>query len=231
MFTKYKKSESDIKILLMYLILNNYDLSKIVTVEEVVQEQMFGLQFKKIYGITSEYIDVQKIDEEITNIRIPVVCSLQSYEMYSNEEVIYIYRPKEKEKPIYINDMNIISPLMVITENCIVSSGTAKPIEEADNKGFMYFVDYVLKNECNIGNWQITYTTNENHKGNEFCVYYSSKKDGKLIKQKLYYALELDKTSTYQIVLYIIGKVAQHMEEFLPDNYEKETWERRKIEA
>ena len=41
--------------------------------------------------------------------------------------------------------MGVISPLMVITPDCIVSSSLAKSVEEAKDKGFMFFVDYVLK--------------------------------------------------------------------------------------
>lgn len=219
MFTKYKKMENETKVLLMYLILNNYDLSKIETVEETVQEQMFGLELRKIYGITSEYVDIQKIDTELANIHIPVVCSPQSYEMYSNEEVIHTYRAKEQEKPLYINDMGVISPLMVITKSCIVSSSLASPLESTDNKGFMYFADYVLYGECTIGAWNMTY------KDKEFCIYYSSKKEEEIRKERLYYAMELDQTSTFKLVLYIIGKVVRHMDEFLPDNFEEETWE------
>lgn len=225
MFTKYKKTENETKMLLMYLILNNYDLSKIQKIEEVVIEQMFGLELRKIYGVTSEYVDVQKIYKELANIRIPVVCSSQSFEMYSNEEVIYEYIPKEQEKSLYINDMGIISPLMIITENYIVSSNLAVPLEDADNKGFMYFVDYVLKGKCEIGAWEITYKSNKNNKCNEFCVYYSSEKNGEIIKERLYNALELDQTSTYKITLYIIGKAVRNIDEFLPDNFEKTPWE------
>lgn len=216
MFSRYRRIDDKYKILLLYLILNNYDLSKIEKVIEVVQKKMFGIEYKKIYGITSEFVDVPKIEEELAAIRVPVVCSPLSYEAYSTAENIYAHRAMEKEKPLYINDMGVISPLMVITENCIVSSNMANPVEDADKKGFMYFADYVRSGICNIGDWEISYADKE------FCIYYSSNNGAN--KELLYHAVELDQTATFKLVLYIIGKVADTIEEFPPDNFETETW-------
>ena len=108
LFTKYKKADGTTRVLLMYLILNNYDLDKIEAVEEITQEFMFGIKLKKIYGVTCELVDTAKIDKELASIQIPVVCSFQSFEMYTNEETIYLYTPKQKDKPLYINDMGVI---------------------------------------------------------------------------------------------------------------------------
>lgn len=45
----------------MYLLLNNYDISKIKQLEETEEDRLFGLKIKKIYGVTEEYVDVRKI--------------------------------------------------------------------------------------------------------------------------------------------------------------------------
>ena len=153
----------------------------------------------------------------------PVICSMQSYELYSNTEVIHTYMPKESNKPLYINDMGVISQLMVITEQCVVSSNLAEPVESAKDIGFMYFVDYVLHGECKIGAWEISY------KDKEFSVFYTSKgSDEQMHKELLYRALELDQTSTFKLVLYIIKKAAESIEEVLPDNFTEETWKLEK---
>lgn len=136
---------------------------------------------------------------------------------------IHTYMPKESNKPLYINDMGVISQLMVITEQCVVSSNLAEPVESAKDIGFMYFVDYVLHGECKIGAWEISY------KDKEFSVFYTSKgSDEQMHKELLYRALELDQISTFKLVLYIIKKAAESIEEVLPDNFTEETWKLEK---
>lgn len=223
MFNKYRRQDNKERILLLYLILNKYDLDKVECAVETVQNKMFGVELRKIYGVTSEFVDVQRIEAELAEIHTPVICSMQSYELYSNTEVIHTYMPKEFNKPLYINDMGVISQLMVITEQCVVSSNLAEPVESAKDIGFMYFVDYVLHGECKIGAWEISY------KDKEFSVFYTSKgSDEQMHKELLYRALELDQTSTFKLVLYIIKKAAESIEEVLPDNFTEETWKLEK---
>lgn len=218
LFSKYQKVDNKTRVLFLYLILNNYDLNRVEKAIEVVRAKNYGLEFTKIYGETTEFVDIQKIEAELAEIRIPVICSPQSYEIYSTVEYIHAYRSKIEDKPMYINDMGVISPLMIISEDCIVSSNLAEPVENSQKKGFMYFVDYVLKGKCSIGNWDITY------QNKEFAIYYTSEINGQKHKERLYHALELDQTSTFKLVLYIIGKVANEMDEFPPDNFVEETW-------
>lgn len=221
-FNKYKWQDGKERVLFLYLILNNYNLDKVEKVIEIVQSKTFGMEFKKIFGVTSEFVDVQRIEAELAEIKPPVVCSLQSYELYSTSETIYSYYSKEESKPLYINDMGVISPLMVISENCIVSSNLAKNVETTSEYGFMYFVDYVLKGYCRLKNWEITY------KDRRFDINYITviEENGKKREHKemLYQAQELDQTATFKLVLYIIKKVAGEIEELMPDNYKAETW-------
>lgn len=218
MFNKYRKADGRSRILLLYLILNNYDLDKVEKVVEVVQPENFGLEFHRIYGETTEYVDVKGIEEELDKIHAPIICSPQSYEINSTAEIIHTYRARVPEKPLYINDMGIISTLMIITEDCIVSSNIASPVENSQEKGFMYFVDYVLHGKCKVGDWVIEY------KDKELCIYYCTDKDGEMHKELLYQAIELDQTSSFKLVLYIIRKAAGSMDEFPPDNFTEETW-------
>lgn len=218
MFNKYKRADGKSRVLLLYLILNNYNLDKVEKVVEVVQPESFGLEFRRIYGETTEYVDIKGIEAELAQIHAPLICSPQSYEINSTAEIIHTYRARVPEKPLYINDMGIIAPLMIITEDCIVSSNMAASVENSKEKGFMYFADYVLRGECEVGDWLITY------KEKELCIYYCSVKDGEEYKELLYQAIELDQTSSFKLVLYIIAKAAGRMDEFPPDNFVEETW-------
>ena len=215
MFSKYKRSNDKKEVLLMYLILNNYDLSKVEEVTELSQSLMFGAECKKIFGITSEYVNIEQIEDELAAIKTPVICSPQSYEIYSTAKTIYLYKANNKERPLYINDMGVISPLMIITKDVIVSSNKASSIERASRKGFMFFVEYVLNGYCSIGAWEMQYLNKE------FNICYKNQNGS---KEVLYHAIELDQTSTYKLVLYVISKTVDIIEEFLPDNYEEEVW-------
>ena len=220
MFSRYKKSDDKLRVQLIYLILNGYDLSKVEVVTEKVEKKLFGTEYRKFYGVTNEFVDVQKIEEELARIQIPMVCSPQSFDIYSTSKAIHSYRAKEPSKPLYINDMGIISPLMIISEQCIVSSNLAETVENAEAKGFMHFVNYVLHGNCKVGNWEISY------KDKEFCIFYTSENEKKKNTELLYQAIELDQTATYRLVLYIIQKVMEMIDEFPPDNFAEETWER-----
>ena len=218
MFTKYIKSNSNTKVLLMYLLLNNYDISKIKQLEETEEDRLFGLKIKKIYGVTEEYVDVRKIGEEIEKIQNPIICSPLSYEYYSNSMVIHTYTSRDG-KPMVINDMDIISKIMVITDQCIVSSNIAKPLKDTENFGFMFFYDYVMRSEVRIGKWHLIY------ENKVFSIYYLSENDGDTDEELMYSAIEIDKTSTYKMVIYIIGKVSKFIDNWSADNFKKETYE------
>ena len=177
-----------------------------------------GAEFRKIFGVTNEFVDIKSIEDELSEIQVPMICSPQSFDIYSTTKTICTYRADIPVKPLYINDMGVISPLMVITPDCIVSSNLAKSVEEAKDKGFMFFVDYVLKGECKLGGWDISF------KNKEFKIYYTSKHEDIETTELLYQAFELDKTATYKLVLYIIKKVANTFEEYKSDNFVGEVW-------
>lgn len=218
-FTKYRKSDSDTKVLLLYLLLNGYDLNQIRQLEETEEERMFGLKIRKIYGVTKEYVDVRRIEAEIESIQNPIICSPQSYEYYTNNKTIYMYTPEENGK-LVINDMDVISKIMVITEQCIVSGNTAGKIGDIENYGFMFFYDYVIKSETRINKWRMVY------KDKVFSIFYSSEVGkGRISEELLYSAIEIDKTSTYKMVIYIIGKVAGKINGWTADNFVCETYE------
>ena len=219
-FSKYKKSDGKMRVLMIYLLLNDCDLAKVEKVVEIHQSEEFGRKFSKIYGETTEYIDIRRIEQELASIQTPVICSLQSYEIYSSSEMIYTYTPEFKDKPLYINDMGIISQLMVIDADYIVSSNMAAPLEDSEHQGFMFFVDYVRNGKCEVGDWTITYNSDR-----EYSVYYNSHdENGQAHQELLYHAVEIDLSSTFKLTLYIISKVMAKMDNFISDNFKVDTW-------
>lgn len=221
LFTKYVKSSGDTRILLIYLLLNNYDIRKIKYIEETEESRMFGLKIKKVYGITEEYVDVKKIDDEIESIQNPIICSPQSYEYYADSPVIYRYKAENGDTSPVINDMGVISKCMIITEKYIVSDNRAKPLRDAAICGFTFFRSYVLYSDVMIGKWHLTYNERT------FTISYNSDGgDGEAAEEEiLYSAIELDKTSTYKMVIYIIKKVAPSVEKWEADNFIEESYE------
>ena len=122
--------------------------------------------------------------------------------------------------PLVINDMGVISKIMVITETYVVSSNYAKSFTDSKNNGFMFFHNYVIHSEVRIDKWRLTY------KNKTFNVYYTSKNNnGVSTEELLYSAIEIDKTSTYKIVIYIIEKAAKLIDEWTADNFIVETYE------
>lgn len=218
MFTKYEKSSNDTKILLIYLLLNGLAVNQVKRLEEVEESRLFGLKVKKVYGITPEYIDCQRIEKEIEAIQSPIVCSRQTFEYYCDERVIYTYKARQEDSPLWINDMGVVSKVMVIEEDCVITSNKAKSMSDTTEFGFMYFYDYVLKEECEVGKWHITYSNKV------LSVYYKSDNDDTQSEELLFSAIEIDKTSTYKLVLYIIKKASLIIEEWLGDNYEEQEY-------
>lgn len=100
MFYKYRKSENTVRVLLIYLLLNNLNISEKMLVEEVEETRMFGLKIRKLYGVTDEVVDVRAIENEIESIQNPVICSPLSYEYYNDSPQIYVHTAHSKDSPL-----------------------------------------------------------------------------------------------------------------------------------
>lgn len=205
MFNKYQKKKDDSKVLLLYLLLNGNDTEKIKMIEEVEDARR-----KVIYGVTSEVVNGRQFEQEIERIPTLIICSPQSYELYSDSRLIHIYTPENKESPICINDMSVISKVMVIEENCIVSSNAVgkKSMDEIEQFGFMYFYRYVRTGSMIIGKWKVTY---DNETGLFQICYnldgYEKQAEKKGTELVLFSSVEIDRTATYKFVIYIITKL------------------------
>lgn len=221
MFTKYQKTTETTKVLLMYLLLNGYKLAHIDHLEESIESRNYGLSIKKLYGVTNDFVDIVRMEREIDEIQNPIICSPKSYEYYANAETIFSYTPSIESAPLCINDLNIISKVMMIAENKVVSSSYAYPIEDSRcrDKGFMYFYDYVTKSTCEVGKWHIIY------QNKELTISYKSHNEDKVEEIPMYSASGIDKTSTFKMIIYIIRKACLTVDEWLPDNFDIQSFE------
>ncbi len=217
-FKKYVEETGKQRIPLLFLLLNHYDIAKVTEVIGEEEERLFGTKIRKIYGLTDEYVDENAIETEVEMIQNPIICSPQSFEYYSNSPVIHLYEAQYPEKSLVINDMNVISKVMMISENYVVSSNHALPLSDTKEVGFTYFMEYVLKSKVQIGEkWYISY------QDKIFSIKYISK-DGDIVMPELvYFAEEIDKTSTYKMVIYVIRKAAQDLD-FEGDNFIQKTY-------
>ena len=111
---------------------------------------------------------------------------------------------------------------MVINKNYIVSSNRAKPVTESKNRGFMYFRDYVLYSDVVINKWHITFSDGDIK---IFSVYYINDTDNENDEEIIYQAMEIDKSYTYKMLIYIIRKCCDSFDENLADNFEEESYE------
>lgn len=223
MLHNYKKQDGSSRVLLLFLLLGGNDVSKIDHYEEETEERLFGLKIRKIYGVTSEYVDTAAMEREIEDVQCPVICSEQLFESYVQSETLYKYEAKIEDRPLYINDMGVLSKAMIITKDYVVSSNRALSETEADpdNLGFMFFAEYVTRNSVSIGSWKLSYDSDID--GGTFDIYYVSSDDNEMERRELIYSISsVDKPSTYKIVIYIIRKVAAQLEDIAADNF-KET--------
>lgn len=217
-FTKYQKRPENIKVLLMHLLLNGFDLNQIECVEEIEESDKFGVKVRKTIGYTREFVDVKKIEQEIEALLSPMVCSLQTYQYYCNDPLIYAYEAKIPEKTICINDLSIVSQYMIIAKDQVVSSNLAEPLGKCNKMGFMSFFQYVVDEKCDIDRWHIEYHNRE------FAIYYKSIEQGTSRNICLFSAVAIDKGSTYKLVLYIISKASLVVEKWSPDNFSITEW-------
>lgn len=221
MFSKYQKTTETTKVLLMYLLLNGYSLDHVDHLEESIENRNYGLSIKKIYGVTKDFVDIVRMEREIEDIQNPIICSEKSYEYYANAETIFAYTPNLTSAPLCINDLSVISKVMMIEDNKVISSNYAFPLEDSRcrDKGFMYFYDYVINSTCEVGKWRISY------KNKELTVSYKSQNQDRTEEIPLYFASGIDKTSTFKMIIYIIRKACLTVDEWLPDNFDIQSYE------
>lgn len=236
-FHKYVKKKDEVKTPLMYLLLNGYSINNVIRTELKTDKNNFGLEITRTYAVTKDYVEKAIIDAEINAIRLPIVCyDINSFEYNSDSPMVYVHLPSDEEQPLLINDIRIVGKVMAFMKNVVISTSPAEDLISSDtdaNNGFMFFYEYVMENTMQILNWKVEYEPIENKGVGTFKVHYISDEidDNNNILSNdeiLYSAINIDKTTTYKIVLYIIKKVAVNVKEWLPDNFIIEQYELRK---
>lgn len=219
-FTNYQEEREESEVLLIYLLLNGFDMSQVKTVKRVESHRMFGLKIFKICGMTSEYVDINKIETEVDNMPDVTICARDMYEFNSKSPVIYRHIPAVEGEKLVINDMGVLSKIMCISENEVISSIPAKPMAETDDYGFMTFMEYALKSEFTTGKWHVIY----DEENSTFKINYLSANGDAVTEETLFEITNIGKSSTYKLVIYLIKKVAKTIEEWQGDNFEVKSY-------
>lgn len=219
----YTEQKNEYEVMLLYLLLVGGNVKKIKDLQTVTDSRSFGTEITKIVALTSEYVNVPMIEQEISEIRNINICSLQTYEYFSKSDTVYAYTPAIADKPLLINDMDILSNVMVITDDVVISSNEANSIMDSDNLGFDFFKQYVVKSEVTVGQWHIKWD-NET-----FSVsYITEDKNKNLLEDVVYYAVNFSKAYSYRLVLFIISKAAQVIDEWDNDNFKATIYTKQK---
>lgn len=229
LLTGFKRADSEAsRVLLLDILLNGHSLDEIEMIEEVNEHTPFAgmdMQIRRVYGLTREAIDVRAIYQERSSIVIPVICSLQTFEMQTVSDVVYCHKPKGSENPLKIHDLGVISSHMVITSDTVISSKKARGLDECEY-GFASFMEYVLKGSFELENWRVEYDDEDK----TFEIYYRSTKGNN--STLVFQSVEYNKDATFSLVLYLIKKVYAEMVarnvEFTPDWFTVERWIREK---
>lgn len=204
----YERKATRTKVLLLFLLLEPGNLMETgnVACKEETSDLQYGRTITKQYAYTDEYVDTAKIARNLEALPTPVICSKDSFAHYAETQILYQYTAKEGSKPLCINDLSVVSNVMLIDNDLemILSSNMARPRSRLTPQeyGFPWFEQYVRTNHVKLIDdvWDISFETD----GNLFTI---THKDYGV----LYQAHEMDKTSTYRLVLYIIQKLAVHL--------------------
>lgn len=225
LFGNYQPVTAEHQVLLAWLLLNGFGIERVKRIVKKDDKNTFNQSFHKVYGIIEDFVDTAAIEKEIESIRVPTVCSPESFPVYCKERLIFAYTPRIENQPLYINDMGVLSDVMIITEDCVISSNRAKPLADAEQCGFMYFSKYVLESKFTIGRWSVSYIDRI------FSVTYTSRNGDVENEIKLMEYKEIEMAATYKFVLYIIRKtiesekysadVKMPEDNFRMDGYEK----------
>jgi len=126
---------------------------------------------------------------------------------------------------LLINDMNVLSKQIVISEDMVVSPRYAQPFGECDNYGFRFFCDYVLDDTCEVGKWTFNYKKDSK----TFTISYAFDNDSASKKNVLeIYRKKTDKSDSYKMLIYLIKKLCRNPKQtgltFYEDNYDEKTF-------
>ena len=220
----YEVKSDQTKVLLFFLLLepNYIDADDKIEIDRETENETndFGIRYTKQYAFTNDNIDIERILREIAAFPIPVICSRDSFAHYAESQTLYLYHKYRKDQPLIVNDLSIVSNVMLLEEDMIISSRNARPLGDLTTRelGFPYFQQYAMTGDLRIGKWHVTYDADKLI----FCIHHDT-------YGVVYQSVELDKTATHRMVLYLIKKLS-HTLPVLEDNYRVTTMIRKSPE-
>ena len=193
-FKKYIKDDGKSKISVFSALLNGVTINNTF---KHTDERKFGLKVVKEMCFIDENAEIGK-----SEIKVPHILELKDFENVFTMYNLYVYTPADNK--FIINDLSIISPVMCIDKDFICSAVDINKRSKI-KYGFNYFYQYVINNLIEVDKWKISYNLSTSY----FEISYDS--------NIIYYIENIDKKTTYSIVLYFCEKYRS--EEELIDKY------------
>ena len=218
----YKEQTELFRIPLYLIMINGEGFNNIERVIDALDEKGCLL------AETRAAFDVEREYDEIEHTLQPII--YPSFDVYNGKtEVVYVYT-KQKDVPdgdrLLINDMNVLSKHIVISEDTIVSPQYAQPFGECDNYGFRFFCDYYLDDICEVGKWTFEYKKADSLFTISFA-FDSDNNDGEKNLVEIY-RKKTDKSDSYKMLIYAIKKLCKNPKEtgltFYEDNFDVKTY-------
>ena len=207
------------KYMALFLILKKASLNKVINERYISKEHNGSVKTKALYYETYDEFDITAVEDGIRKTIPPRVYSdVSSYEnamksAYINKRdiPIYIHVPEIPDKPLFINDMDVLSNIMLITNNAVLSDKKAALIADTDDIGFEKFHEFVTTNKTIIGS--LCFSQN----GNVFTVSLINEDTGK--SKMLFESYGADISESYRLVLFVIQHCYMDRDTYNADNF------------
>ena len=165
----------------LLLILKKASLNKVINERYITKEHNGSVKTKALYYETYDEFDISDIEGGIRKTIPPRVYSDKNSYEYAMKNAylrkknipIYCHVPEIPDKPLFINDMGVLSSIMLITNNAVLSDKKAALIADTDDIGFEKFHEFVTTNKTIIGS--LCFSQN----GNVFTVSLINEDTGK----------------------------------------------------
>lgn len=207
------------KYMALFLILKKASLNKVINERYISKEHNGSVKTKELYYETYDEIDISDIEDGIRKTIPPRVYSdKNSYEyamknayLHKKDIPIYCHVPEIPDKPLFINDMGVLSNIMLITNNAVLSDKKAALIADTDDIGFEKFHEFVTTNKTIIGS--LCFSQN----GNVFTVSLINEDTGK--SKMLFESYGADISESYRLVLFVIQHCYMDRDTYSADNF------------
>ena len=207
------------KYMALFLILKKASLNKVINERYISKEHNGSVKTKALYYETYDEFDITAVEDGIRKIIPPRVYSdKNSYEyamknayLHKKDIPIYCHVPEIPDKPMFINDMGVLSNIMLITNNAVLSDKKAALIADTDDIGFEKFHEFVTTNKTIIGS--LCFSQN----GNVFTVSFINEDTGK--SKMLFESYEADISESYRLVLFVIQHCYMDRDTYSADNF------------